>query len=60
MRRILVVVAAFALTVTTGSVHAVEPPRDTVPVPAVVAPVRPMIQGSRAAEFVWTELTAQG
>jgi len=60
MRRVLVVVAAFALTVTTGSAHAVEPPRDTVPVPAVVAPVRPMIQGSRAAEFVGQEVTVEG
>lgn len=60
MRRVLVVVAALALTATAGRAHAVEPPRDTVAVPPVVAPVRPMIQGSRAAEFVGQDVTVEG
>jgi hypothetical protein len=60
MRRASVVVAAFALTATADLAIAAEPPRDTVPVPAVVAPVRPMIQGSRAAEFVGQDVTVEG
>lgn len=60
MHPVLVAVAACILTATADGVHAVEPPRDTVAVPAVVAPVRPMIQGSRAAEFVGQDVTVEG
>jgi hypothetical protein len=60
MHRVLVVVAVVALTTTADRAIAAEPPRDTVPVPAVVAPVRPMIQGSRAAEFVGQDVTVEG
>lgn len=59
MRRALVVLV-LALTATADPLIAVEPPRDTVAVPAVVAPVRPMIQGSRAAEFVGQDVTVEG
>lgn len=60
MRRVLAVVVALVLTAVAEHLTAAEPPRDTVPVPAVVAPVRPMIQGSRAAEFVGQEVTVEG
>ena len=59
MRRVLVVLV-LALLAAPDRPIAAEPPRDTVPVPAVVAPVRPMIQGSRAAEFVGQDVTVEG
>ncbi len=59
MRRVLVVVALALAAIADPSIAA-EPPGDTVAVPAVVAPARPMIPGSRAAEFVGQDVTVEG